>query len=158
MQRIKFSCQKCGKCCRDLRRIDEDFGVSKGLMLFPEEKHLFPREKVFPLIAIGDSPTKIILYQLDENICPHLQDNKCIIYKDRPLICRAFPLRISSFGRVTYSRECPQLYPFEKIDVFVAPLEETALKELEKKLRAFYEIDYSKKWVFDLETKKWLRV
>ena len=91
----KFECLKCGNCCRDL--VIE--GIA-GLMLFPNEVKLFQKRNIKPCLGIGKSPThgsfKIFTYQLKENICPHLKDNSCTIYQERPLICRFYPFELKN--------------------------------------------------------------
>lgn len=88
-------CEKCGKCCSNLRVGDK----KTGLTLFPDEIHLFPEQTLKPHMAKGaDAPTTIFTYQHTENLCIHLEDNLCNIYEKRPLMCRSFPVKLGPSG------------------------------------------------------------
>ncbi len=95
--KVRFKCLHCGRCCRNILRGYN--GIISGLVLFPDETELFPKETVFPSIGLGFDridplkPESIVTYQIDSEDCPHLSEkNTCKIYDKRPLICRAFPL------------------------------------------------------------------
>ena len=95
-------CTQCGKCCSNLRRGDE----TTGLTLFPDEKSLFPQDKIRPHLGRGEeSGTDVFTYQHTENVCIHLVDNLCQIYKSRPLMCRSFPVKIGEYG-LRFSSGC----------------------------------------------------
>ena len=95
-------CEKCGRCCSNLRIVDE----SSGLTLFPDEIHLFPMKTIRPHLGKGVSePSSIFTYQCTENICVHLVDNLCNIYDDRPLMCRSFPVKLGVNG-LRFSSGC----------------------------------------------------
>lgn len=114
---ITFHCiSGCNHCCMARGYLVEhkDMGVH-GLPLQPHEIHrirkLLRKHKVkgsiIPAYGTsekdGDYPTIVIAYQLlsnDEegNNCPFLSDGvkeprHCIIYGDRPLSCKAYPLK-----------------------------------------------------------------
>ena len=95
-------CEKCGRCCSNLRIGDEE----SGLTLFPEEIHMFPEETIRPHLGKGESsPIEIFSYQHTENICVNLKDNLCSVYESRPLMCRSFPVKIGVNG-LTFSHGC----------------------------------------------------
>jgi len=103
----KFSCQRCGACCKSLI-IDLKGKYHIGLFLLPEETRLFPAELVLPFWAVGTKGRsrpgrpKPAIYQLNAKTCPHLtKTHTCRIYKRRPLVCRAFPLTIHADLQVT---------------------------------------------------------
>lgn len=57
---------------------------------------------------LGELPEKIIkeiTVDLSEG-CPKLKDNKCLIYKQRPKICREYPVFVRHFA-VHLSEKCP---------------------------------------------------
>ncbi len=88
-------CERCGKCCSNLRGGDK----KNGLTLFPDEILLFPEQTIKPHMAKGtNTPTIIFTYQHTENVCVHLENNLCNIYKKRPLMCRSFPVKIGPHG------------------------------------------------------------
>ena len=92
----RLVCQRCGKCCNDL--IQQDRGVLRGLSLMLEEIHLFTEELVKPYLGIGKRPHmtnfKVIAYQLASDSCPHLVENSCRRYDERPTSCRQFPFSL----------------------------------------------------------------
>lgn len=79
-------------CCSNL--ISKYENLVFGLYLSPKEVKYFPKKSVHPLFKTG---TKIIAYQVAENICPNLvfdgKESSCKIYNHRPLGCKAFPLK-----------------------------------------------------------------
>lgn len=92
MRAVPFRCVKCGECCRHL------VGRQWGMALTPDEYRRLNRAarwrglklNVVPLVA-GAIGAK--LYQMAEDICPFLDGRgRCIVYEQRPLVCRMFPL------------------------------------------------------------------
>jgi Fe-S-cluster containining protein len=94
MQKIKFKCHKCGRCCDNLFK--EEFEITNGLALSPDETSLFPPELISPSKGFGVGrvgPRIIVSYQLNVKTCPHLSENgNCNIYEKRPTVCKVFPL------------------------------------------------------------------
>lgn len=93
---VKFSCVKCGSCCRN---ISDKNSSSRGLPLFEWEienlKKLNSKLKIEPLDVFYDKKSKqyfCLGYSLIGEPCIFLKNNKCSIHKDRPLICKAFPI------------------------------------------------------------------
>ena len=63
---ILIDCEKCGRCCSNLRTSNDKLGLS----LFPDEINLFPEHLVRPYLVRGVSlPTTIFTYQHTENVC-----------------------------------------------------------------------------------------
>ena len=91
----EFKCLKCGDCCKSLRSTK-----IKGLLIQPHELDLFPREHVELCLGKGKSPNHsqfvIWAFQLIDDTCPHLKENRCMIYDNRPIFCRAYPFRMRS--------------------------------------------------------------
>ena len=105
-----FSCQGCAKCCKTLIGRNG----TAGLLLLPEEIHLFPDNLIQPCQAIGTYPGDkkfyLINFQYIENVCLHLEENKCLIYDIRPLACHAYPLRVGKTGeRYEFTPDCPEV-------------------------------------------------
>lgn len=97
---LKFRCICCGECCRKIS--DEDSSL-KGLPLFEWEvekiKKLAEQNKIKidikPIDYVFDRKSKKYFctgYSLTQEPCPFLKDKKCLIHKDRPIVCRAFPV------------------------------------------------------------------
>jgi Fe-S-cluster containining protein len=115
-QYVSFQCLNCGDCCRDL--IATTPGLTLGLYLLPNELGLFSEDYISPWVGLDNriddfGPGFIAAYQLKVDRCPHLQEsNKCGIYSRRPLVCKAFPLKLPSFTRNTrplISKGCRQI-------------------------------------------------
>lgn len=90
---MKFKCLCCGECCR---KISED---GSGLPLFEWEvdkiKSLGNNLNIEPIDCVLDKKSGLHFctgYVLIGEPCPFLKNNKCLIHKDRPIICSAFPV------------------------------------------------------------------
>lgn len=90
---VEFKCIHCGNCCSHLTASQGSY--KWGLYLSPSEAKFFPQEYVSPLFKHDNT---IFAYQVNVNVCPNLKDNRCIIYENRPLGCKTFPL--ISFDRI----------------------------------------------------------
>lgn len=93
---IKFSCIKCGACCKN---ISDKNSSSKGLPLFEWEveslKKLNKNLKLEPIDIFYDKISKLYFclgYSLVHEPCIFLKNNQCSIHKSRPIICKAFPI------------------------------------------------------------------
>ena len=162
MSIIVFKCKKCGTCCRNLFRDKQ--GIREGLLLTEQETQLFRSEMISPRLGIGMKEPQeiIILYQLNVNNCPHInQKSECEIYDKRPLMCRAFPY--DNVSREP-SVECTAINsPY--VDVYLSSLYKAFEKEIEasnkmeRYLRKRFNNNFQKGikvWVYDLKTKKWI--
>ena len=135
-----FSCARCGQCCTGfLQRIrhstpPDDYTVAlvplvtTGVTLLPWEvnpmlegarRHQI-QVKVVPCTGLLCKTQKSILvfeYFLYHEQCPFLSAaNKCLIYQDRPLACRSFPIKSSGLLVDRFCEgTCPQfINPFGK--------------------------------------------
>ena len=146
----------CGKCCSNLRKGDE----KSGLTLFPEELHLFPEEKVRPYIGKGiDRGTDIFAYQQTENICVHLENRKCMIYEQRPMMCRSFPVKVGENGLRFISR-CVGVREMIKNSVALTH-EMNEVKVAIQLVERLYEFHKSlgegyRRWRYNLVLEEWL--
>jgi len=112
---MKFKCLCCGECCR---RISDD---SSGLPLFEWEvekiKKLADGIEIEPIDCVLDKKSGLHFctgYVLKGEPCPFLKNNKCSIHKDRPVICRAFPIARSP----EFLKEVPDLSCFSNCPNF----------------------------------------
>jgi len=161
---ITFECQKCGTCCRNL--LEDVDGITNGLFLTQRERELFPSELISPKLAIGvGKPRRVIAYQLNINVCPHLDEkHECRIYDRRPLACQSFPFEYMIYSGPTVSVKCPvigsRMKKGEQREVEVSEVEVGASEKMNR-----YIINRSRKyrkkglsmWNYDLETKLWVR-
>jgi len=116
MNKEKFSCQKCGKCCNK-DPVKDRF----GLILFDFEKKQIEKIakehnvelNIKPHLSITDKNSKkeiVILYNFEADKCPFYKQD-CLIYDDRPIVCRAFPVMTAgthSKGEVIKNTYCPE--------------------------------------------------
>jgi Fe-S-cluster containining protein len=159
-----FQCNRCGTCCRNLIKKDPR-GLTVGLSVLVEEGVLFPTNLISPQIALGrEQPQNVIVHQVHVDRCPHIDSrDRCSIYERRPLACRAFPYKFSSFyGIATASPECPvienQLKAGADKPTLFSKIEMEACNELE-----LYNWDMflkhmparGKMWIFDLAERAW---
>ena len=163
---VKFQCLKCGNCCHNLIPSNG----KAGLMLFPNERNLFSKEKIRPCLGIGRSPYhrrfKTISYQLTVETCSHLKEKRCLVYEQRPLVCRICPFRIKydrihySFGlapECSFTVELINRYPSTKNLNCEINSEYVIGKEMIIKMRDFYDLKDRKarQWVYNLSTNNW---
>lgn len=91
---IQFRCKACGKCCKhrddviltpyDLFRIAR-FLVRTPLEVIERYCVVYDgKDSHIPLVKIDPVPP--------DNACPFLRDRKCIVHKDKPLVCAVYPL------------------------------------------------------------------
>lgn len=128
-----FACHGCGGCCTNLKdawahaptrkpSIPDDrihrLEAPAGLRLFTWEASRFPADRLEPLLVTADANTQRLItlaYVLDADTCPnHDDEDGCTIYPDRPLVCQAYPLLLTS-GRdgnhLAVSKRCPAHIP-----------------------------------------------
>jgi len=100
MEIAVFHCQRCTNCCKNLFKEQEK---SFGLTLFDFEAEILKKkakkEKISlslkPVNFIADKVSKkaiVLLWNIENKECPFLDKKQCIIYENRPLVCRAFPV------------------------------------------------------------------
>ncbi len=151
----KFSCINCGQCCRDM----------ENLALFEWEKkrllELDPSIKIIPGNKIKYGNTDIVLYwglKGKGGQCPFLQFEKegfkCSIYKDRPLVCRSFPL--SHSGQVSIEEmiaiNCPaSVVPFKENEKMSrAEFYKILLSAYGSTFESVFRLDLARVWVADI--------
>ena len=165
-----FKCLQCGRCCH----FQTNGSQSKvtGISLFPSERILFPEDIIKPQVGIGRNPSdkkfKIIAYQMFENTCPLLINNKCTIYEKRPIACRAFPLYpFIIVGRGVITKVDPYCTALEKMGI-VKPDESVVFNPSSLSNETFYVNELSKissqilrkfkrAWVYESISDKWKR-
>ena len=118
MIKMEFECKMCGECCRNIRgRTHKKLPklppyvfmaippslTTIGLfewevpILKTDAKRLSIPLYIKPHAMIWDQKSKkaiVTMWNLDHDNCPFLseEDNKCRIYRDRPLVCQTYPL------------------------------------------------------------------
>lgn len=91
---IQFRCKACGKCCKhrdDVILTPYDlFRIARSLVRTPAE--IIERY----CVVYGGKDSHMPIVKIDpvppDNTCPFLRDRKCIVHKDKPLVCAVYPL------------------------------------------------------------------
>lgn len=159
---FQFRCLQCGNCCSHLI-IDTIYG-RLGAFLMPEERKWFPEDKIFPMYGAGRKgmsrprPTNVFAYQLELNVCPWLdrKDQTCMIYRNRPLTCRAFPLDSNSIMRSCKFVEAflPDKEEIVPLENFFIRKEVAANRQLSGYIRN--QLTGRESWVWPLEKRRWV--
>lgn len=113
---MKFSCTKCANCCITLGK--GEGAADSGLPLFSWEYRRLSRfasengiKADFAAdIIVGDT-NLVAGWILKGPICPFLKEKECIIYEQRPIRCRSYPVEVRNVnGKVRFgSNICPSI-------------------------------------------------
>ena len=151
-----FQCLGCGECCIGL--FGQHGKIWLGLFLLPWERKLFPSEYIHPRYGEGRKPShrkfRILAYQMSANVCPHLADNKCQIYENRPLICRSYPW----IPNRTVDTDCS--FWKDRVDPYGqwVTIADSYVDELSAREKIRKDMDVRKPnqmWEYDVATKSW---
>jgi len=163
----EFKCLECGDCCKNLRS-NKKF----GLLLLPSEIDLFPHDKEELCLGKGISPNHpefvIWGFQLIDDTCPHLFENRCTIYENRPMVCRAYPFKMNSVtatGELVFSisPECRALKKAIESEKYREGMASRSLYESEMAKYIGYWLNNFQRWIkkedtpwlYNLEKKEW---
>lgn len=140
-------------------------GIQRGLTLLPDESKFFSEEQVKPYLGYGKRPYdkdfKILAYQLTMPICPHLKENKCSIYDERPATCRQFPFSLDPDPQegilLGVDMNCPAAVELvnNSRGLIDFPDRESAMRIYE--LKKLVTVNPRRVWFYDLESDKWMR-
>jgi hypothetical protein len=110
-RKIHFKCFKCGICCGDTQE------RTRHILLLNEEANLIALTANQP---VPDFATKVkakspYRYEMKKTVedgkCIFLRQNRCIIYSNRPLICKFYPFGLKTTEKKQrtfyYTKECP---------------------------------------------------
>jgi len=94
-----FECEHCGNCCK-----------GNILTLLPHEVPKLTKlaQKLNLPIPNIMADTRFIkpVFKLFATPCPFWTGDRCKIYENRPLICRAYPIRPNKWNRVLLDINC----------------------------------------------------
>lgn len=101
---FQFHCKACGKCCKnredvlltpyDLFRIARYLGRSPSEIVDKYCDTYAGPDSHLPVVRIKSVPP--------DHSCPFLRNKKCIVHKDKPMVCAVYPLaRITQPGEPT---------------------------------------------------------
>ncbi len=108
-----------------------------------------------------ENPESVILYQLKANDCPYVnQNDKCVIYEKRPLVCRAFPLSQGAYSTKCRLFRFAKNFPegFVKIAIDWGNTQLDAERKLDKHIIEHFKNAFKKGigvWSFDLASEQW---
>jgi len=110
--------------------------------------------KIAPLKGVlSSSGTPVIFnWMLDHDSCPFLENNRCLIYEDRPLVCRSFPLYTSVASALEGEKKI-MIFPSNLCPSMKATSEisgQMTIDEYSKKLGEVYGDIFSDSVKFDL--------
>lgn len=133
-KKFEFKCKQCGHCCHlEGYKSKPERKEKSGLLLslFSDENSRLPlfewevkrlnklaKEKGIDLnikpasvfYSTRTNETLIIMWDISEDICPFLnKENRCMIYEDRPIVCRMFPFKGGFSTGFADMGNCPNL-------------------------------------------------
>jgi Fe-S-cluster containining protein len=90
---VVFNCTKCGLCCGDTKQ------KTRHILVLESEANAISAETGLPNHDFTTQAKNRNLYcyemkKTSEGRCVFLNDNQCIIYMLRPLICRFYPFEL----------------------------------------------------------------
>ncbi len=105
---VRFRCVKCGLCCGDTK------AKTRHIILLKSEADQISKTMLQPISQFatkieGREPYIYEMRKRENGKCVYLQNNRCNIYKNRPLICRFYPFELSSYGgkySFQFTEEC----------------------------------------------------
>lgn len=144
---VSFECRRCGRCCSEIRNL--------ALFEWEAERLAKRKAKIKPAIIAKVGNIRMILQwglESRKGKCPFLTKKGCRIYKDRPLVCRAFPFNNSGSWQTSgiLSEVCSSLV----IPRTMSKTKEALLVELEQLYGDTYiaaqKLDAARVWISDL--------
>ncbi len=130
----RFSCTKCGACCRtkdlivtvtggDIVRIATSLGLSSEEMTRVLDFYILSEDEEPPVGLSKSIAVKTeqglaypALKKMKDGSCIFLKNNLCMIHPERPVVCRSFPFTFSreedggiSWGLSAMKEICPGL-------------------------------------------------
>lgn len=110
--RLRFHCTRCGICCGDTEE------KTRHIILLRTEAEQIAKTTVQPIsnFAVkinGKTPYIYEIKKRKNGKCIFLENNRCIVYSSRPLICRFYPFELKGTNskkfKFLYTEECPGL-------------------------------------------------
>lgn len=118
-----FDCTACANCCKEIGSCVTQAEISSMAAALSLPKDEFQAKYVGEEVApIDRDEPGTSQWMLRGNPCALLKDNRCIVYEDRPAVCRDYPhLAKPSFnhrtlGMIERTYTCPVVYQvFEEL-------------------------------------------
>ncbi|MFY4857343.1 YkgJ family cysteine cluster protein [Aliarcobacter butzleri] len=131
------NCKNCqAHCCSGL------YGSIYSQILKEEFESVY---KNFPILFIFGTLgfiKPVILLSNGFDFCPHLENFKCTIYENRPIVCKTYPLSPNLDNQIYIDSSCPEINKGEKPLKF----EESYFKNYQEKyIETHFEFENLKK-------------
>ena len=108
---VRFQCTKCGICCGNTEE------KTRHIILLKTEAEQIAKTTSQPIskFAVKINKKEPYVYEIkkraDDGKCIFLENNRCIIYPLRPLICKFYPFELKSAHsgkyKFLFTEECP---------------------------------------------------
>jgi hypothetical protein len=135
-ENVAFTCSLCGRCCGDT----EDH--VRRVLLLKLDTNRITNETSLDVSAFADpvEGSEPYVYEMKkpkDGKCFFLKNNRCTIYKARPLICRFYPFQLDDLGNdnyvFSYTDKCPGIGKGNSLErEFFESLFNTAKQAMEK--------------------------
>ncbi len=116
---VRFQCTKCGICCGDTKE------RTRHIILLKTEAEQISKITSQPIskFALGIENKAPYVYEMKKRSpdkkCVFIENNRCIIYPLRPLICRFYPFELKSRDKgkhqFLFTKECPGIEKGQKL-------------------------------------------
>ena len=105
---LRFSCQQCGRCCRDDGEYTEVYVTREEVAEMAVFLNLYPHEAMKLYVKQSDGFETLTSRR---GVCVMLVENRCRIYPVRPRQCRTWPFWPQNLSRRAWHGEvkprCP---------------------------------------------------
>ena len=122
---LRFSCQQCGRCCRDDGAYTEVYITREDIQVMAAHQDLFPHQFRRRHVTSSD---KFLVLRSKAGTCCMLKAGQCRIYPVRPKQCRTWPFWPENLSRRAWygvvRKRCPgvgqgQRYTVEDITTII---------------------------------------
>jgi Fe-S-cluster containining protein len=119
-ENVRFECTKCGLCCGDTPE-----KTRHVLLLKTDAARIAAHTKrqigTFANETQDKSPYVYEMHKAQDGKCVFLQNNRCVVYNVRPLICRFYPFELLTDENVVcrsrVTDECPGVFCQDTVGV-----------------------------------------
>ncbi len=121
--KIKFTCRKCGKCCRESRIRLSPYDLLKLCAHLSLSTDKFHRKYTYFMLDEENKNMLTCMLKTSPE-CPFLKAGECSLYQERPFGCRTYPLGLQPIFNGVWAEhkyylleECPGTGSGRKITI-----------------------------------------
>jgi Fe-S-cluster containining protein len=92
--RLGWMCTRCGRCCMDAE------GWDRRVLLLEKDVTRLEEAGEQDFHEQTDEGRFIAVMKKDDGRCVFLSENSCMVYENRPLLCRMYPFYVERQGDV----------------------------------------------------------